>query len=505
MRMPRNGAVHCGGAASARPLVGTVVGMGRGVGFGRRVAVLLAAASIAGACSFGTTTNVAGGPSTTADPLDRLGVFVIEPPSTVPTTTLPQPEVEAPVTDFYDQERLLTFELTLPPENLAAIDADPAAEEYVEASLRVGDIEAPRVAVRYKGSIGAFAFCLEGDDVQNPTGERTCTKLSLKIDINRVDPELELLGLRKLQLHSMNLDPTHLRERLAYWMFDQAGVAAPRSTHARVVINGEYLGIYALVEQVDGRFTRRQFPDGTGNLYKEVWPFDNFGAVQDAPQLIEGLRTNEDEDPTAGIIQSFAQALLDAGGDRDAVEAVLRERADFDELISWMAVDLIIDNDDGPRHFYCDQGFCGNHNYYFYEDPTSLKVHVVPWDMDNAFENITQHRNPGIPIADDFGEVTADCAIFNLPPSELGQRSAVCDPFFAALALFRPEIDARIAELLAGPLAIDIVNAQLDAWVEQITPPIEEAIALHDDAVPLNVWRSEVIRLRGDLSTVYRG
>ena len=54
----------------------------------------------------------------------------------------------------------------------------------------------------------------------------------------------------------MNLDTSLMRDRLGYLLFAEAGVAAPRSTHARVVINGEFVGLFALVEQIDGRFTR---------------------------------------------------------------------------------------------------------------------------------------------------------------------------------------------------------------------------------------------------------
>ena len=45
--------------------------------------------------------------------------------------------------------------------------------------------------------------------------------------------------------------------------FSEKGVPAPRSVHARLFINGEYNGIFALTEQIDGRFTRENFEDGT--------------------------------------------------------------------------------------------------------------------------------------------------------------------------------------------------------------------------------------------------
>ena len=68
------------------------------------------------------------------------------------------------------------------------------------------------------------------------------------------------------------------------------GVPAPRSVHARLIINGQFNGIYALTEQIDGRFTRENFDDGTGNLYKEIWPITNSGVAMPAEPLQNALK-----------------------------------------------------------------------------------------------------------------------------------------------------------------------------------------------------------------------
>ena len=72
--------------------------------------------------------------------------------------------------------------------------------------------------------------------------------------------------------------------------FREMGVPAPRSVHARLIINGQFNGIYALTEQIDGRFTRENFDDGTGNLYKEIWPITNSGVPMPAEPLQNALK-----------------------------------------------------------------------------------------------------------------------------------------------------------------------------------------------------------------------
>jgi spore coat protein CotH len=245
-----------------------------------------------------------------------------------------------------------TFDLALRAAAVDELDSDPAAEEYVEGSLTFDGETLDRIGVRYKGSVGAFLGCTSGPNPFVPSGPKTCTKLSLKLKINWDGADAEFYGQRRVQLHAMNLDQSLLRDRLGYEMFREAGVPAPRSTHARVNISGEFIGLFALVEQIDGRFTRDRFEDGTGNLYKEMWPFDDSGAVRDADALVDSLKTNED-DASVDIMQSFAQDLLDAGAasDPDAARRVLGERTDPDAFISYAVVDRAIRHDDGPFHW----------------------------------------------------------------------------------------------------------------------------------------------------------
>ena len=190
--------------------------------------------------------------------------------STVATTvTSPAaPKWQTGSSDYlYDQQLLHTFELTISDDALAEIDGDPSKEVYVEASLTFEGETITPIGVRYKGSIGAWVGCLTGTNIFQPAGAKTCTKLSMKVKINWNDSSRTFWGVKKLQFHSMNLDPTQMHERLGYWLFREMGVPAPRATHARLNINGKYVGLYAFVEQIDGRFVNRVFDDGDGNLY----------------------------------------------------------------------------------------------------------------------------------------------------------------------------------------------------------------------------------------------
>lgn len=400
---------------------------------------------------------------------------------------------------IFDQSKLLTFELNLPKEALSKIDADPTAEEYVEGSLTFEGETISPIGIRYKGSVGAFVGCLTGTDWANPSGSKTCTKLSMKVKINWNGSDQKFYGLRKLQFHSQNLDDSQMRERLAYHLFREMGVPAPRSVHARLMINGVYNGIYALTEQIDGRFTRYNFDDGEGNLYKEVWPITANGRPQAPTTFLQALKTNEDENPSVDLIRNFGQEIVDANDEE--LPDVIRKWMDVNKIIAYAAVDRTIRVDDGAFHWYCGGGGgCSNHNYYWYEEPSDEKLHLIPWDMDNTFENIIIDANPVTPIADDWGETQNNCNPFPYGRFNLPQRSAACDRLTYAWTLFEDEYAEKLAQFKAGPLSEAEVNANLDAWVEQIRVATLEASQNHGDALKIEEWEGAVNRLKNSLS-----
>jgi len=426
-------------------------------------------------------------------PASFVGEFAV--PTTIPKGDEQYLKLDS---DFiFDQEILHTFNLKIPEKALAKIDANPAAEEYVEGMLIFnGDTISP-VGIRYKGSVGAFVGCVSGSDWSNPSGYKTCTKLSLKIKINWEGREENFYKLKKLQFHSQNLDHSQMHERLGYWLFRSIGVPAPRSVHAKLIINGKFAGLYALTEQIDGRFTRYNFEDGEGNLYKEVWPLNLNGIPHNDRVYINALRTNEDENPSVELIRTFAQQLSDA--DPSNIQNVIARTMDINEMLSYVVVDRMIRNDDGPFHWYCEGSGCSNHNYYWYEEPNNQKIHLIPWDLDNAFENIISNANPVTPIADSWGQVRNNCQPFRYGSFNIKQRSAACDKLTAGWASYTKEYEQIREQFIAGPFSDEKVNAKLDAWAEQIRISTLEASNIYGDAVTIPEWEKALVKLKNQL------
>ena len=402
-----------------------------------------------------------------------------------------------PSDSLFRENHLPILEIDLPTGALNYINSDPSAEIYVEGSLTYNGETISPIGIRYKGSVGAFVGGLSGEDWLNPSGRKTATKLSMKFKIDWKGYHSTFYDLKTLQLHSMNLDNSQMHDRLGYWLFRKMGVPAPRCIHTKLYINGEYNGLFSLVEQIDEQFTEYHFSDGSGNLYKEVWPLKSDNSIQSDRNFYQGLVTNKIQGTNIDIIKSFAENILNA--DDSEIQTVIDHHMDLNKTIALAVVDRAIRNDDGPFHWYCDWGSCQPHNFFWYENPTNNKVHLIPWDLDNAFENIISNSNPVTAIADIWGDTTNNCQNFEYGDWQLTQKSAACDRIIGGLARYEVEYQQIKDSLINGPMSEFLVNTLIDQWQAQITNATIDAHQMHDDALNPSTWQNAIIELKSQL------
>jgi spore coat protein H len=380
----------------------------------------------------------------------------------------------------FDEATLRTYTLSLDPAVWQNLIANARDEVYVLADLDVDGQRLPQVGLRFKGSFGTLDACF--DDA----GALVCSKLSVKLKFDEADPSQRLYGLKRLNFHAMRTDRSLMHERLAYRLFREMGVPAPRATHARLVVNGEYQGVFALVEDIDGRFTKSRFADGDGNLYKEYWPDSD-----DPVSLAEHLETNE-EAPDHTAMLAFYAALSSAGPDGLA-QAVARY-TDSDRLLSYLAVDRAIRNWDGVTTFYCFGESCDNHNFFLYQHEAEPRFTLIPWDLDNTFAVSDGFDPVPSPL-----EIPAECsARYEVLPGVAVQAPA-CDLLLQGIARSdRARVTAELTRLLEGPFTLERMNGWLDAWQAQIEP----AVANDGHGPGLPAFHVAVSHLRDDLNVL---
>ncbi|MDP6942936.1 MAG: CotH kinase family protein, partial [Myxococcota bacterium] len=409
------------------------------------------------------------------------------------------PEPDDAIAPIFDQTVLRTFELRLDEDNLAYLDANPTAEEYVPGTLIYDGQEYGPVGIRYKGSFGSFKGCTENDLGWEMSGAKTCPNLNFKVSFNAYDPDGRFFGVKKLQFHAMRQDDSFMRERLGYWLFRQMGVAAPRAVHVRLWVNGEIAGVFLNVEHIDGRFTESRFADGDGNLYKEVWPTTLSGEGTSEAALLEGLRTHKDDDPSVDRTRRFGEAVAVEDGDSRA--QTLRAWLSIENTLAYIAVDRTIRADDGLFHYYCFAGTCFNHNFFLYEEARSDRLWFIPWDLDNAFVvggSLATDTDDFLRVSARWNDDTVSCqatgGFLVLVP---GQVAPACDPLLNGLGCYyTPSYHDAVQTLLEGPFSAEVVDEMIERWSSQIGSTIQAGHTANSERPSISDWQTALADLR---------
>jgi hypothetical protein len=269
----------------------------------------------------------------------------------------------------FDPERLLVVEIDMLEADwdllrfehhdfLEAVGTDcqdsppPKPYNFYPASVTIDGEVVANVGVRKKGFLGSV----------------TPIRPSLKVKFDEYDADQRWSGLRRLTLNNNNQDESQLNTCMTYHVFREAGSPAPRCNYARVILNGEDLGIFSNVEAIKRPMLRRWFEDDTGNLYEGVVS-DFRDGWTDTFEL-----KGDDPLPDRGDLDTVGPALaLPDDQVMDALDAVV----DVDAYLTFWAAEVLVNHWDG---------YAGNtNNFFVYHDPTSDTFRFIPWGPDATF------------------------------------------------------------------------------------------------------------------------
>ncbi len=157
----------------------------------------------------------------------------------------------------FPQDRIATVRIVMTEKDWQSIQKNAGQERYFKADLWYEGEQVPDVAVRTKG-LNSLQGAMQAGSI----------RYGLKVDINFFNSARNLYGVKKLNFNNGYNDPTLIREVLGYELYEEMGVPTPRYAFTDLWVNDTHLGLYLMVEQVDGVFLERNFSNATGNLYK---------------------------------------------------------------------------------------------------------------------------------------------------------------------------------------------------------------------------------------------
>jgi spore coat protein CotH len=298
----------------------------------------------------------------------------------------------------FNEDSLYSYKLTITKENIAKLldfsqlisNGMTVNSVVVQARIEVGGRILDSIGVRFRGDQSLWD-CVSNNkrktNVKYPQygfglGD-VCAKFSMKFDFNKYVSSQRFDGLKELNFRSMSFDPSKMHEKLGYSLFNDMGVFSPRTAFAKLYINDSLWGLFCVVEEIDGRFTKSRYPNtGNGNLYKEIWP----ETEMDNGTILTNLRTNNNpgDSPNTNDFIEFRDAVIASSTDSSNFIENLKNVLDISHLVRYTVVDRAIMNFDGICSSYSWPGGHLRHNFFWYHDDESHLFKLIPWDLDKA-------------------------------------------------------------------------------------------------------------------------
>lgn len=278
--------------------------------------------------------------------------------------------VLTPNNELFLQEEVATVRVTL--------DADSLAEML--ADVQYGSTHEYPATFVYQSSVLNDTVTNVGFRIRGNTSINSGKK-SFKVAFNSFTKGKQFLGVEKLNLNGEHNDPSLMRAKLSWELLRNIGLPGSRTSYVLLYINDEYRGVYLNVEHIDEEFTDKVFDDGSGNLYKCLYPADlnDLGSNPASysnevngrrPYDLQGNRTVEDYTDLVELIQVINQTpLADLPCELEAIFNV-------DDYLKFVAFDVLIGNWDG--HLY------NKNNFYLYHNQRTNRFEYLAYDLDNT-------------------------------------------------------------------------------------------------------------------------
>lgn len=294
-----------------------------------------------------TDTEVIGGVDDTADSGDSGGADTADSGDTGDEDPEWEDSEEL-YAALFDVDTVQRFDLTLDDDAVQSLRRDGTT--YVHATFEHDNVVVEDVGLRIKGS----------STLQSWDG-----KPSLKIKFNEFVPGTRYATLERLTLNNMVEDPTQSKEVLAYWLWAQGGMVAPKASFAEVYVNGELFGLYTNLESTDDHFVKRYFADGTGNLWEGNDYADFSDSGIDQFELVSGVDDRTD-------LRSARRAMWEEDWYTATDEVV-----NMGQFLDFWAWSIAIGNADGYPY--------AQNDYFLYDDPADGRFVFTPWGFDESW------------------------------------------------------------------------------------------------------------------------
>ncbi len=265
---------------------------------------------------------------------------------------------------FFDETQLQDIWLTVEPKDWQTLKATYMENTYYHADFQWNDQIVRDIGIRSRGN-----------------GSRSGTKPSLKVDFARYDESQRFAGLKSFVLRNMTQDGPMMREHLSMLFLRHMGLFASRTAHARLYVNGEYAGLYLMVEEIDKRYVQDRFPEAGGDLYQYEWAepyFFGYRGADPKAYCPEPFKPVTNEKKANGVALEALFRTINNASDEEFVAAV-SPHLNLKLFLTQLAADNFVTETDG---LLSENGVT---NFYLYRPAANDRFHFLPWDKNATF------------------------------------------------------------------------------------------------------------------------
>lgn len=269
------------------------------------------------------------------------------------------------IDDFFDGSRLHEIRITMDPADWQKLKDNYLENTNYRCRMEWDGLVVENAAIRSRGSVS-----------RNPD------KPGLGIDFSKYVSSQRFLGMKSVVLRNSVQDPSMVHERLSMEVFRRIGLIYLREAHARLYINGAYIGLFVMVEPIDTRFLKSHFGESEGYLYEFNWLGDGYHweYLGDDPSLYVPERfepKNHEDAPDGEWIAAMLRAVS-LSSDTEFLAAAGRY-LDLDTFVAHVAAEEFLAEWDGLM------GDTGTTNFYFYRRKADDRGVVLVWDKEATF------------------------------------------------------------------------------------------------------------------------
>lgn len=292
---------------------------------------------------------------------------------------------------YFLKDQLQTVSIEIDQNNLNYLLQNAADEPYVlTQSVTIGHTTLGYCGLRTKGN-----YTLAHAYADNPGSDRFSFTVNFGEYVTKeaFGEKQTFFGCDRISFNNFFFDKSMLKEFFSLMLMEEMGLPTPQFGLAKLYINGEYYGVYAMVEALDESILEQHFgvedkllssylckPTGTRLRYGEL-------AKDPAPLYEYDEQTKTEVADMLPVVLEWARRLeclasgTDFSGNPVDVQSeeylqLLSQVMDVEGTLKYFAV----------HSWLCqlDNMFVGLQNFGLYVSPEGVST-LLPWDYDLAF------------------------------------------------------------------------------------------------------------------------